>query len=66
MYKKYNEIMDFIVNSLEGIEGFEDFKRIELIENEEQFAYNYIDGKIHVNENKDDKDFAEFMVNYLN
>lgn len=65
MYKKYNEIMDFIVKSLEGIEGFEHFKRIDLIENEEHFAYNYIDGKIHVNENKDDKDFAEFMVNYL-
>lgn len=56
----YNAIINYVNEMIEGFENFE------IVENEEQFAYNMKEDKLYVNNEKhDDKEFNTFMINYL-
>lgn len=56
----YNAIINYVNEMIEGFENFE------IVENEEHFAYNMIEDKLYINNEKhDDKEFNTFMINYL-
>jgi len=56
----YNAIINYVNEMIEGFENFE------IVENEEHFAYNMVEDKLYVNNEKNkDKEFNTFMINYL-
>lgn len=56
----YNKIVNYVA------EMVEDFEMMEIVEHEEYLAYNLFEDKLYVPKTmEEDKEFDEFMLNYL-